>query len=195
MLFLILKTLLRVLACSLLLLLLKIQVEFKLIVSNDKYISFVYIYFLNIFRLRMNFDINPDKNKLISLSLNKKESNEKSKNSFEQALKYGKKMLSFYKSNAKHISFLKKKVKINDFNMLTRIGTGDAATTALCVGSINAFYPVLYRYLTEHYYFQKIKLNVFPYFRGPLFDLYLNCIINFKIGHIIIAALRILMKK
>jgi hypothetical protein len=183
-----------VLLC-LLMILLKIQVEIKVIIKNGQNFSFVIFRLLRLIRLRMNLSINQDGKGLISLSLRRTELDKEKKASVEQVWNYIKKLLNFYTSNIDQINFMKSKVKINNLYIRTRIGTGDASATALSVGGFYAFFSFLIRHLDEYYHFQKCKLDVLPYFQGSLFDLNLDCIINFKIGNIIITGLKMLTKK
>jgi len=194
-LFLILKIILLILLINLLLLFIRIQIEINLIIKNGKYLSYIVLHFLYLFRIHINLYINPKNKRLISLSLDKKSKNKENTVSIEQIINYFKKTSNLYRNNIKQISFIKSKIKIKDLYLLTRIGTGDAATTALSVGSIYTFFSLLHRYLYENYCLQNLKLEVFPNFRGSMFDLKLNCIINFKIGHIIITSLKMLMNK
>ena len=179
----------------LLLLLLKIQLEIKVIIKNGKNLSFIIIRLLHLIRVRFNLSMGQDGKRLISLSLRKTDSDNEEKTTIEQAWKNIKKFTGFYKSNIDQINFLKSKIKINNLYVRTRIGTGDAATTALSVGGFYAFFSFLLRHLDESYQFYKRRLDVLPYFQGPLFDLDLDCIINFKFGHIIITGLKMLMNK
>ncbi len=183
-----------VLLCFLMVLL-KIQVEIKIIIRNGQNFSFVIFRLLRLIRLRMNLSIDQDGKRLISLSLRRTKSGTEKKASVEQAWNYIKKMLNFYTGNIDQINFMKSRVKINNLYIRTRIGTGDASATALSVGGFYAFFSFLIHHLNEYYHFQKWKLDVLPYFQGSLFDLNLDCIINFKIGHIIITGLKMLTKK
>ncbi len=146
-------------------------------------------------RVRLNLSINRDGNKLITLTLRKTDSDKGKKTSIEQAWNYIRKFTNFYSTNIDQINYMKSKVIINNLYVRTKVGTGDAATTALSVGGFYAFFSFLIRHLDEYYQFHKHRLDVLPHFQGPLFDLDLDCIINFKIGHIIITGLKMLMKK
>lgn len=178
-----------------LLLLLKIQIEIKVIIKNGRNFSFVIIRLLRLIRLRLNLSVNRDGNGLISLSMRKTDSDNGKKTSVEQAWNYIKKLIRFYGNHIDQINFMKKNIAINNFSIRTRIGTGDAAATALSIGGFYAFFSFLIRHLDEYYHLKRQDLDILPHFQGPLFDLELDCIINFKIGHIITTGLKMLTKK
>lgn len=117
------------------------------------------------------------------------------KASFEQLWDSIKDVFQYYGAHVEPFRYFKRKVKFNNFSVSSRIGTGDAATTAMTIGGCYAFFTTISRYLYRHYHLQKSKLDMQPYFSGPLFDLDLDCIMNFKFGHIIIAGLKLLTKK
>ena len=179
----------------LLLLLLKIQVEIKVIIKDGKNFSFIIIRFLVFFRLRMNLSLKKDGTSLIALTLRKIDSDTETKPSLEQFWEAARSFKKFYGSHVGPFRYFKTKVKFSNFSVRSCIGTGDAASTALTIGSCYAFFTFISRYLYRNYQLQKSKLHILPDFTGPFFDLDLDCIINFKFGHIIIAGLKLLTKK
>jgi hypothetical protein len=180
---------------SLVLLFLKVQIEIKVIIKNGRNFSFLIIRLLRLIRLRLNLSVDRDGNRLFSLSIRKTDTDSEKKTTVEQAWNYIKKIVRFYSSNIEQINIMKKYININNFSIRTRIGTGDAATTALSIGGFYAFFSLLSRHFDEYYHLKKHDLDILPYFQGPLFDLDLDCIINFKIGHIITTGMKMLTKK
>lgn len=178
-----------------LLLFLKIQIELKIIIKNGSNFSFVIVRFLGFIRLRMNLSLGINNKGFISLTLRKTDSAMGKKASFEQFWDALKDFFQYYGAHVEPFRYFKKKVKFNNFSVYSRIGTGDAATTAMTIGGCYVFFTIVSRYLYRHYQLQKSKLDMLPYFSGPLFDLDLDCIMNFKFGHIIIAGLKLLTKK
>lgn len=87
------------------------------------------------------------------------------------------------------------KIKFRNFSVLTRVGVGDAAATALITGGFFTIFSLIINHLENRYDLQKKKIVILPFFQGSVFDIDLDCIIDFKMGHIIITGLRILMKK
>lgn len=178
-----------------LLLWIKIQLEIKVIIKDRRNLSFLIVRLLHLLRLRVNFSIDREGKRLFSLSLRKNDSEIKEKTSLEQVWKYIRKLVNFYTNHTEPINFMKSKVRVDNFSIRSRIGTGDAASTALAFGSFYAFFSLISSHLNEYYHLQGRKLDILPHFQGPLFDLDLSCIINFRIGHIIITGLKILAKK
>jgi len=179
----------------LLIMLSRVQIEIKVIIKNGRNFSFVIFRLLRLLRIRMNLSVRKDEKGLVSLTFRKTDSDIQKKASVEQAFEFMKKLVNFAGKYKEHINYLKNKVRVNSLSVRSRIGTGDAASTALAIGGFFAFFSIISRHLNEYYYLQKRKLDVLPHFQGPLFDLDLDCIINFKIGHIIITGLKMLMKK
>lgn len=72
------------------------------------------------------------------------------------------------------------------------LGTGEPATTALVYGSVWSLLACLYQNLRHrvHLDFQKPELQVTPQFAAPALMGDFNCILTFRLGHIISAGLR-----
>lgn len=179
----------------LLLLLLKVQIEVKIIIKNGRNFSYFIIRFLGFIRLRMNLFLKKNKKGLPSLTFRKNSSSTNKNASLEQFWQTVREFFQFYEAHIEPLRYFKSKVKLDSFSIHSRIGTGDAASTAMTIGGCYAFVTFISRYLYQHYRLQISKLDIIPYFSGPLFDLDLNCIMNFKFGHIIIAGLKLLSKK
>ena len=166
----------------LLLLLLRAQLEINIIIKNGRNFSFLIIRMLKFFRIRMNLSIRQGETGRIALSLRKTDS--------DMA-----RMAQLRKKYKQQFAYIKSKVKVNNFSVRTRIGTGDAATTALASGGSFAAFSLITLHLQKYYHLDRQKLQVVPYFQGPLFDLDLDCIIYFKIGHIMITGFKMLKQR
>ena len=176
------------------LLLLKIQIEVKVIIKDGKNFSFAVLRFMGLFRLRLNLSIGKNKRGDISLTLRKSDSDLDQKTSLEEAWEMLRRLVPLVGKYKEPLRFLKSKIQFHNFSLLTKIGTGDAAVTSLTIGVFYAFFSLVKRILDQNYHLQNSKLVVLPYFQGLLFDLDLDCIINFRFGHIIITGLKMLLK-
>ncbi len=171
------------------------HIELKIIIKNGRNFSFIIIRFLGFIRLRMNLSLQINSKGFLSLTLRKTDSGMDNKASFEQFWDSIKDFFQYYGSHVEPFRYFKRKVNFNNFSVHSRIGTGDAASTAMTIGGCYALFSIISSYLYTHYRLQKSKFDILPYFSGPLFDLDLDCIMNFKFGHIIIAGLKLLTKK
>jgi hypothetical protein len=171
------------------------QVEIKIIIKNGRNFSFIIIRLLKLLQLRLNLSIRQDEKGVIALTFRKTDSNMEKQASVDQAMDIAVKLLHIYNKYKEQFVYMRSKLQFNNFNVRTRIGTGDAAATALASGGFFTIFSIISMHLRNTYHLSRQKLNVVPYFQGPLFDLDLDCIINFKIGHIIITGFKMLKKK
>ena len=184
------------LTAVLLLLILRVQLEFKIIIKNGRNFSFIIIRVLRgLLKLRFNISIKPDDKRFLSLKLRKTDSSLETDTSVEYAVKIVKRIfkgLSLYK---RHLKYLLKRISFSNFSVRTRVGIGDASGTALVIGGFFAVFAFVTQYLVHHYRLEKHKLVVLPCFEGAVFDMDLDCIIDLKIGHIIIAGFKMALQK
>lgn len=175
---------------------LKIEIEFKIIIKNGTNYSFMIVRMLKgLLRLRLNLSLCPDKNKLFTVTIRKTDSSREKSTTLEDALQYIKKAINAYKRNKKSFLYLKSKIKFDNLSVRSRIGTGDAAATALVSGSFYWIFSMTAYHIMTKYSLKKHKILVLPFFKGPLLDLDFDCIINFKLGDIIITGVNILVQK
>ncbi|WP_429160161.1 DUF2953 domain-containing protein [Desulfitispora alkaliphila] len=77
----------------------------------------------------------------------------------------------------------------------SRVGTGDAAETAIATGALLAgkwnLYGILIKFIKKPK--EPVKLDVVPNYNSRDLSLYLDCIFAFRIGHIIITGIKVLM--
>lgn len=99
-----------------------------------------------------------------------------------------------YKNNRRGIlgivNYLWKKVKIRKFHMKLGIGTGDAAETGIIYGFVWIAISNILAFSNSHFTVGKPVAIVIPYFDTVCFGLDFNCIISWKVGHIINAGIR-----
>lgn len=85
---------------------------------------------------------------------------------------------------------LERRGRVDRFFWTTRLGAGDAATTACLYGLLWGFKTGLLAYLTQRRRFRKKpEIMVYGDFQGISLDTVFDCIFRVKLGYIIIAAL------
>jgi hypothetical protein len=85
---------------------------------------------------------------------------------------------------------LEQKGFFQNFSWKTKLGTGDAAHTAVAIGVVRGIKECLVAYLSSKYAFRRQpQLAVVPNFDNAGLEVVFNCIFRVKLGYIIIAAL------
>lgn len=175
--------------------LLKVQLEIKVIIKNSKNYSYIIVRLLNgKLRIRVNMSVKPGKNGLFSVTVRKTDSAMENETNFVESMEMFMRMSQMYKKYREQTNYLKSKLKIENFSIYSRVGTGDAAATAIAYGGFFTVFSVIARHLKNRYSLQKQKIVILPFFQGSVFDLDLDCIINFKLGHIMITGMKMLLK-
>ena len=111
----------------------------------------------------------------------------------ENNLSNGKKILKHVFGLHRIVRNFLRKVTIKSFEWDTLIGVGDAAQTGTITGAIWAIKGSLIGILS-HYLKLKVmpKITVTPHFQAAVIQTRLSCIIQFRIGHAILAGLKLL---
>jgi hypothetical protein len=180
----------------LLLLFTKTQIAFKICIKEDeKNLSYIIIRIFRFIRFRMNLSIITDESGLFSITLRKTDYGVKMTN-ITRIWNILKRLNHIKNKYGNLIKLINSKIHISSLNVYSQIGAKDAAHTALIIGSLFALFSMVSYYLKQNYHLQKYNINILPNFQGSYFDMNMDCIIDFKIGHIIIAGLQqIHMKK
>lgn len=82
------------------------------------------------------------------------------------------------------------KVRCNQFLWKTELGTGDAAVTGILSGVFLMFQGIVLKFMESNFSFEDTILNFTPQFNRKTFRTTVDCIINMKIGYIIIASIK-----
>mgnify|MGYP003794280413 CR=1 FL=1 len=120
---------------------------------------------------------------------NKIQKKNKHKDFFKKIHKYIKLLRKHSHTLKKCLIYILKRLKFNKIYIDSMIGTGDPMSTSLLTGTISTF---LFNGLTYLGRFSKInthRLIVRPEFAKTIFKVKFHCIIQIKLGYIIIAAL------
>ena len=169
----------------LLLLLRKTQLEISITIEHGKNISFLALRMLKFIRIRVN----------LPLFLHKTDSDRIKSLLSEDHLKKIKKVMRLQKEAKLPLNYIKSGIEMDRLTVCTRFGTGDAAVTAWLSGGLYSAFALIIPYLKNYYHLKKQKLQIVPYYQGRMFDLDLDCIIQFKISHIIIAGFKMLKQE
>ena len=89
---------------------------------------------------------------------------------------------------------LRKYTRIKDFSINIRVGTGDAAITAVSTGALWAAVYTLLGIVGTIIYIDRHNVNIIPDYAQSLFNAEGKCIIKSRIAYIIIIAITILIK-
>nr|WP_243426280.1 DUF2953 domain-containing protein [Caldicoprobacter guelmensis] len=98
--------------------------------------------------------------------------------------------LKALQQNAGYFKRIKNKVNVEDFEVTLRLGTADAAHTALLCGSLISLLYMVVAYLQNRYSLKGKRVDVVPVFDREDFELHLSCIIAVKLRDIIIAGMQ-----
>jgi hypothetical protein len=100
-------------------------------------------------------------------------------------------LIFFYSQNARIIRYLITKARLHRLSVLVRIGTGEAASTALT----SAFVYNLLLYVNQYIRYKepssRITTEVVPVFKDFQFEFRADCIFSLKIGYIILTMIMI----
>lgn len=92
-----------------------------------------------------------------------------------------------------YIKKIKEKSILNNISWHTKVGTNDAAETAIITGVVWAIKAFVILFITESYNFSNILINVVPNYNINTFETTIDCIFNIKLGYIINANIRVLL--
>ncbi|WP_165916148.1 DUF2953 domain-containing protein [Marinisporobacter balticus] len=168
--------------------------------TNDKVILKIKTLFgLFNYKIEIPFvDLDMKKNGIPFLKLNtevKKNEDElieenKTMVTFEEIKKIVKKAKYFLKYYTSPIKYVLEKMKISDFLWTTEFGIENAAVTGLLSGILWAAKSQLITIMRNNITCSKVTLKVIPKFNKESFKTTIHCIINTKIGYIIIATIK-----
>lgn len=103
-----------------------------------------------------------------------------------------KKFRRLVKRYRKSIDYFLNGLRIRRFNWKTEVGTGDPALTGLSVGLAWSVKGWIYGYLHRITTFavKSPQVKVIPRFQGKSFSTEVDCIIGFRIGHIMVTGIK-----
>ena len=147
-----------------------------------------------VIRHRFNFTLSlHEKENAPSLIIKKTNSNLERRAMIEDIVHF---ITSYYKANIKYadqIKYLISKIRIDNMNLYMLIGLNNAAQTALVSGLTLTLFTSLSGFLKSNWSVNDSGIILVPYYKGRKFNMELNCIINIKLGYIIITKIRMLI--
>lgn len=110
------------------------------------------------------------------------------------SIEEGEGLYDTYKNNKYKImsfsKYIKKKIKIKNFNLKLGMGTGDAAATGVLYGMAWILIGNLMTFIRSHLSINDPRIMVVPIFGMVQLSVDFSCIISMKLGHIINAGIR-----
>lgn len=94
-----------------------------------------------------------------------------------------------------YIRQIKKNLVFNNISWSTKVGTGDAAETAILTGSIWAIKAFIIIYISKNYKCSNLLVNVIPDYNINTFETSIDCIFSIKLGYIINVDIKTLLKE
>jgi len=174
-----------------------IEVEIKFVQKEKKNFSFIIVRLLRgLIRFRLNFEVERDKETILKVHIRKTDKalirTEEPKEIFDYLRKSMEKSRKYLSS----LQYIRSKIIIKNFSLLSRIGIeGDAGLTALLSGGIMAAVNGALDMFSWHHACIHRNVVVIPDYERSTLDIDLDCIINLRIGHIIIAGYKIAEQK
>jgi len=182
-----------VLAVIILCLLVQLEIEIKILLKEGSNYSFIALrVFRGILRFRINLSIEKPNEDFYSLILRKTDSKLDKKTSLKEVFKLFNSNYKFFVQNIDIIKYILSKIKVSNISLNLEIGTGDAAETAIISGAVIFIFSAIQSYVINRYSSKPQPIRILPYFETKVFNMDLNCIIHLRIGHIIIAGIRII---
>lgn len=168
-----------------------LYIEISIKIENGRSRSSVIIRTLGgLVRKKVAFAMKPKAAHPLFLNIREPFAQEEAAISFQEIVSLIKEGLKVVEQNARYFKRIKDKVNVEDFAVTLRLGTGDAAHTALLCGSLISLLYMGVAYLQNRYSLKKKRVDVIPVFDREDFELHFNCIIAIKLRYIIIAGMQ-----
>lgn len=100
-----------------------------------------------------------------------------------------------YRNYSNIISYIMNKIIINKVEWETQVGLDDAASTAVITGALWGIKSSILLFFKNKFQLSNIYLDVTPYYISKKFAMTFNCIVTLKIGYIINAGIKVLLRK
>lgn len=168
-----------------------LYIEISIEIENGRSRSFVVIRALGgLVRKKVAFAMKPKAAHPFFLNMREPFAQEEAAISLQEIVNLLKEGLKALQQNAGYFKRIKNKVNVEDFEVTLRLGTADAAHTALLCGSLISLLYMVVAYLQNRYSLKGKRVDVVPVFDREDFELHLSCIIAVKLRDIIIAGMQ-----
>ncbi len=173
-----------------------VRIEIRLRIGNGRHESFLIVRtFGGLVRKKLPIAMRKGSHRLFPLSMGKPSDQAGTTISPQEVIGLVKDGFIRGQQNAQYFKSFKGKARVENFEVRARLGTGDAAHTALLCGSLISLLHVAIFYLQDKYHLGKKIVDVTPVFDREDFQLYFNCIIAIKLRYIIIAGMQKIAEK
>jgi len=170
------------------------ELDIKIRIQNkSNYVSLVLRLLRGLIRIRFNLSLEALEKGAFYLIIRKMDSDFEHSFRMEEIFDMFKRNRTKYTKFSQHIKYLASKINIQCLNLDMKFGLHDAAQTALVYGSAITILSSIKGYLLSKFGLNNIKIRLVPYFNETKLDLVLGCIINIRLGHIIITGIRMLL--
>lgn len=173
------------------------QFELKIVLENRQSYAFVIFRILKgIIKLRYNLQIEPGDKSIINVHIRKTDKELEKSKGLSQTIENIKKWNRLYKLYKDTVKYLINKMNVILIKMDCKVGfKNDAALTALLAGSTASAAQAFIGYIRLIKKIDSVKINVKPDYSNDIININFDCIIDLKIGHIIIAGCKAILQK
>ena len=151
--------------------------------------------FLGIINNKYGLFLKPVKKGLFSLIKSGGKNVDRYQVSIELIGRFIKKAFSNYKNYVNYLSYLYSRLNVLKFHAVSRVGLDDAAATAIASCTLHNLLSMLAFIINSKKRVYSQKIEVSPIYNKYCFELDLNCIIEIRIGYIIITAIKLILHK
>lgn len=170
-----------------------LQLSLKIKIDNRTNYSFFTIrLFGGLIRLRFNFSLKSLDKRAVSVILRKTDSGYERHTEIDDIFQLISKAYKKYSKHGQQLKRLVSKATIHHSSLNMTVGVGDAAQTALLSGAMLTILTFMNVHMKNTLRLEESQIKLTPFFGGMKFAMSLDCIIDIKLGHIIITGIRML---
>jgi len=170
------------------------ELDIKIKIQNkSNYVFFILKLFRGLIPIRFKLSLEALEKGTFYLIMRKMDSDFERSFKLDEIFDMLKRNRAKYTKFSGHFKYLASKINIKYLNLDLKLGLQDAAVTAIVYGFTITIFSSIKSYLFNEYGLENISIKIIPYFNETKLDLVLGCIINIRLGHIIITGIRMLL--
>lgn len=172
------------------------QFQFRIIfINNNNYSFFIIRFFWGLIHFKFDISLSPIAEGVLSLFLPKPKPQMDSSTILKDMIAYSMKGQHSFSPYIHYIKYSITRIKIKRLDIILKLGLADAAGTAIVSGCIITGFSTLKGYLSKRFGLKDTNISLNPDFNEKKLDVDLDCIIDIKLGHIIIMGTRLIIDK